>query len=182
MGSNSASAYFINTIYPLIKDCAKKGLHRGASLAKYYTKEKAKSNVQKIVYGAYTPKVYKRRKNNGGLISAENFIFTDERFNLEDIMVNNDNVIRVSFFATFDNITKTNGFMKEKTSGERDKRYLAPIIEYGNPNSNAPYSRPRPFMEKTENYINGNNGEDREKIYNLLVTNIQNELYLRMNI
>lgn len=178
MGSYAVSEYFVNKIYPLLKNSAEKGLHRGASLIKYYTKKEAQKNVQKVVYDAYVPKVYKRRKNNKGLIDINNFKFTNEKFSTENMM---NNVIQVSFFATFDNITLTNGFMTEKTSGDRAKRYLAPIIENGNSQINAPYAKPRRFMEKTKNYINGTDGENNGRIYKTLTSSIKSQLDLDMN-
>lgn len=95
-------------------------------------KETMQEHLETDVYAQYTPYVYQRRKEDGGLLDADN---------IEIKPINNsglDTTISVKEVAEY--------------NGQPDNQIydtLAERIEYGLPRGRVPYKRPRPFMQET---------------------------------
>ena len=95
-------------------------------------KDTMKEHLETDVYAKYTPYVYQRRKEDGGLLDPDN---------IEIKPVNNnslDTTISVKETAEY--------------NGYPDNQFyetLAERIEYGIPNGRLPYKKPRPFMQET---------------------------------
>ena len=95
-------------------------------------KEKIKEHLETDVYAKYTPYVYQRRKEDGGLLDPDN---------IEIKPINNsslDTTISVK------NIAEYNGYPDNQFY-----ETLAERIEYGIPRGRVPYKKPRPFMQET---------------------------------
>ena len=95
-------------------------------------KETMQEHLETDVYAQYTPYVYQRRKEDGGLLDADN---------IEIKPINN------SGLDTTISVKEVAGY-----NGQPDNQIydtLAERIEYGLPRGRVPYKRPRPFMQET---------------------------------
>ena len=105
--------------------------------------------INEEVYGVYSPRIYNRRYSNKGLEDKRN-------------MKVNISKIPNGFHFSMTNETKTNPYTNEDGSwkpiySNLESDYnLDMIIEEGM-GGNEPYSRPRPFIQETQNKINNSN-------------------------
>ena len=106
--------------------------------------------IDKNVYSAFSPKVYERRKDNGGLRSEDNMV--------TDISITGDVVtIEVA------NMTIGNERYNDYWKGE-----IQPLIESGNYMWNGNMPPPRPFIDETQNEVDKRIEEIVEKSLNKL--------------
>lgn len=104
-------------------------------------KDKEVEVIEEVVYGAYDPLYYQRRREQGGLMDKDNMTSYIEKYPDGEIVLFVENDTKVSP-ATYD-------------SDRNDD--LDIIIENGM-GGNEPYSKPRRFTEETQNRI------DREMV------------------
>lgn len=101
-----------------------------------------RQKVMEVVYGAYEPSKYKRRKDEGGLSDPRNFAITSV-----DIIGNN-------ILLKYENLTEGNDSLR----GE----YIGDLIEYGQGYNGKTWSRegkwskPRPFAEEAQKFLRDN--------------------------
>ena len=91
--------------------------------------------IDKNVYSAFNPKVYERRKDNGGLRSEDNMV--------TDISTTSDGVI-----IEIENMTTGNERYNDYWKGE-----IQPLIESGSYMWNGQNPPPRPFIDDTQKEV-----------------------------
>lgn len=96
------------------------------------TRKIEKEEINKVVYGWGTPRVYKRRKEKGGLIA-------DENIDTLAPMIGSDSI----------ELVITNRTQTAKGDGDLDG-----IIEDGWGDRRYAWSKPRPFTKSTQDRIN----------------------------
>ena len=108
------------------------------SVADEVTKEMKKIEQEVIdrnVYSVFSPKVYERRKDGGGLRSEDNMV--------EDISANGDGVT-----IEIKNMTIGNEKYNDYWTGE-----IQPLIESGSYMWNGTMPPPRPFIDDTQKEV-----------------------------
>ena len=108
------------------------------TVAKEIAKEMKKIEQEVIdrnVYSAFSPKVYERRKDDGGLRSEDNMV--------EGISIDGDSVI-----IEVENMTTGNERYNDYWKGE-----IQPLIESGSYMWNGKMPPPRPFIDDTQREI-----------------------------
>lgn len=98
-------------------------------------KDKHQEVIEEVVYSPYDPKEYIRRYENGGLLSRENM--------KSDISINGDYIS-----LELENVTPVSDYTYDSNRGDR----LDEIIEYGTDGLHE-YSKPRKFIEETQNKV-----------------------------
>ena len=99
-------------------------------------KDIEKETIEERVYAVFSPKEYKRRYSNGGLIAEENM--------QEEIRANgNDITVEIT------NITRGN----ESQCKDYYRGYIQPIVEEGYYIWNGEMPPPRPFIDETQSVI-----------------------------
>ena len=106
--------------------------------------------IDKNVYSAFSPKVYERRKDNGGLRSEDNMI--------TDISTTDNGVI-----IEIENMTIGNERYNDYWKGE-----IQPLIESGSYMWNGNMPPPRPFIDDTQKEVDEKIEEIVEKALNKL--------------
>ena len=91
--------------------------------------------IDKNVYSAFNPKVYERRKDNGGLRSEDNMV--------TDISTTSDGVI-----IEIENMTTGNERYNDYWKGE-----IQPLIESGSYMWNGKMPPPRPFIDDAQREV-----------------------------
>ena len=91
--------------------------------------------IDRNVYSVFNPKVYERRKDNGGLRSEDNMV--------TDISTNGDSVI-----IEIENMTTGNERYNDYWKGE-----IQPLIESGSYMWNGKMPPPRPFIDDTQREV-----------------------------
>ena len=91
--------------------------------------------IDRNVYSAFSPKVYERRKDDGGLRSEDNMV--------EGISIDGDSVI-----IEVENMTTGNERYNDYWKGE-----IQPLIESGSYMWNGKMPPPRPFIDDTQREI-----------------------------
>ena len=91
--------------------------------------------IDRNVYSAFSPKVYERRKDNGGLRSEDNMV--------ADISSNGDGVT-----IEVENMTTGNERYNDYWTGE-----IQPLIESGSYMWNGTMPPPRPFIDNTQKEV-----------------------------
>ena len=91
--------------------------------------------IDRNVYSAFSPKVYERRKDGGGLRSEDNMV--------TDISTNGDSVI-----IEIENMTTGNERYNDYWKGE-----IQPLIESGSYMWNGQNPPPRPFIDDTQKEV-----------------------------
>ena len=91
--------------------------------------------IDRDVYSAFSPKVYERRKDDGGLRSEDNMV--------EGISIDGDSVI-----IEVENMTTGNERYNDYWKGE-----IQPLIESGSYMWNGKMPPPRPFIDDTQREI-----------------------------
>lgn len=123
-------------------------------------KEAMQENIESVVYGAYTPKMYDRREYDGGLIADENIVGTmDGKLRLE---------VR--------NITPP-----ADGPGYTTDKDLPAVVEYGtksqydfyDPDKPAGFANPRPFIEYTREDLNSRKKELSEIVAKRIIQNLK---------
>ena len=108
------------------------------TVAKEIAKEMKKIEQEVIdrnVYSAFSPKVYERRKDDGGLRSEDNMV--------EGISIDGDSVI-----IEVENMTTGNERYNDYWKGE-----IQPLIESGSYMWNGKMPPPRPFIDDTQKEV-----------------------------
>ena len=108
------------------------------TVAKEIAKEMKKIEQEVIdrnVYSAFSPKVYERRKDDGGLRSEDNMV--------EGISIDGDSVI-----IEVENMTTGNERYNDYWKGE-----IQPLIESGSYMWNGKMPPPRPFIDDTQREV-----------------------------
>ena len=108
------------------------------TVAKEIAKEMKKIEQEVIdrnVYSAFSPKVYERRKDDGGLRSEDNMV--------EGISIDGDSVI-----IEVENMTIGNERYNDYWKGE-----IQPLIESGSYMWNGTMPPPRPFIDNTQKEV-----------------------------
>ena len=108
------------------------------TVAKEIAKEMKKIEQEVIdrnVYAAFSPKVYERRKDDGGLRSEDNMV--------EGISIDGDSVI-----IEVENMTTGNERYNDYWKGE-----IQPLIESGSYMWNGKMPPPRPFIDDTQREV-----------------------------
>ena len=108
------------------------------TVAKEIAKEMKKIEQEVIdrnVYSAFSPKVYERRKDDGGLRSEDNMV--------EGISTDGDSVI-----IEVENMTTGNERYNDYWKGE-----IQPLIESGSYMWNGKMPPPRPFIDDTQREV-----------------------------
>ena len=108
------------------------------TVAKEIAKEMKKIEQEVIdrnVYSAFRPKVYERRKDDGGLRSEDNMV--------EGISIDGDSVI-----IEVENMTTGNERYNDYWKGE-----IQPLIESGSYMWNGKMPPPRPFIDDTQREV-----------------------------
>ena len=128
-------------------------------------KQLESKNVKEVVYNVYSPKIYDRDMDDGGLSDVEN-------------MSHNVSSIGQSVELTVDNKTISNPSYNPNNKSPFE---VAGLVEYGSNNgygyydypiknkdsSNAEYLKPRPFIQKTKDELES--GKAREIIVKALI-------------
>ena len=91
--------------------------------------------IDRNVYSAFSPKVYERRKDDGGLRSEDNMV--------EGISIDGDSVI-----IEVENMTTGNERYNDYWKGE-----IQPLIESGSYMWNGKMPPPRPFIDDTQREV-----------------------------
>ena len=91
--------------------------------------------IDRDVYSAFSPKVYERRKDDGGLRSEDNMV--------EGISIDGDSVI-----IEVENMTTGNERYNDYWKGE-----IQPLIESGSYMWNGKMPPPRPFIDDTQREV-----------------------------
>ena len=91
--------------------------------------------IDRNVYSAFSPKVYERRKDDGGLRSEDNMV--------EGISIDGDSVI-----IEVENMTTGNERYNDYWKGE-----IQPLIESGSYMWNGKMPLPRPFIDDTQREV-----------------------------
>ena len=95
-------------------------------------KKTMQEHLETNVYAKYTPYVYQRRKEDGGLLDTDNI----------EIKPINNNSLDITISVK--NIAEYNGYPDNQFY-----ETLAERIEYGIPRGRVPYKKSRPFMQET---------------------------------
>jgi len=95
-------------------------------------KKTMQEHLETNVYAKYTPYVYQRRKEDGGLLDTDN---------IEIKPINNNSLDTT---ISVKNIAEYNGYPDNQFY-----ETLAERIEYGIPRGRVPYKKSRPFMQET---------------------------------
>lgn len=98
-------------------------------------KDRHQEVIEEVVYSPYDPRQYIRRYENGGLLSRDN-------------MQSNVNVNGDYISLEIENITHVSDYTYDSNRGDR----LDEIIEYGTDGLHE-YSKPRKFIEETQNRV-----------------------------
>lgn len=119
-------------------------------------------HIEEDVYSVYQPSIYRRRKKNGGLSDPENIIGT----------------IEGDMQLVVENITSFN----EEYGGKNGGEGLAEMVndggnsehdyDYGFRGIEAPYSKPRPFLDNTIEEI-----ENTNSVENTLANGLRKRKY-----
>lgn len=135
--NNMATVKSIDELMKKVKGDISKKLAEERSLMKI--KNVNRSSVSEEVYAVYNPIRYPRRADNGGLTDPDNITVMPSE-------------VPFGVVLNITNDTAPKGFDKIGKESE----FLAPIVEYGT-GGRAPWQKPRPFMERTEEKLkNGN--------------------------
>lgn len=122
-----------------------------------YVKDKLKKHIQTDVYAKYTPVMYERRKDDGGLL--------DDSGNEPSIQVS----VRPRELTVYER-AKPAPPLLENHKEYSNKDGLARLLEEGpyNPwgSQNVPWARPRRFMTKTQKEINAHPADIKKMIKN----------------